>query len=125
MRQNLYEGGSSAAMIPALQMSRIRHHVFVCQNDRPEGGKPSCAARGSARILSAFQKHAGADPELWGDVAVTSSGCLGPCFEGPTVLVYPEGVWYCGLAQKDVPEIVESHFKGGRPVSRLWRKWDE
>jgi (2Fe-2S) ferredoxin len=96
-------------------MTQPRLHLFVCQNDRPEGGRPSCGARGAAALLAALQRAVGADPE----VAVTPCGCLGPCWEGATVVVYPEGVWYGGVTEGDVPEIVERHLKGGVPVERL------
>ena len=49
----------------------------------------------------------------------------GPCFEGPTIVVYPEAVWYVGVTAADVPEIVEQHMSGGRPVERLRRKVDD
>jgi 23S rRNA (cytosine1962-C5)-methyltransferase len=31
---------------------------------------------------------------LFASVQVTATGCMGPCSEGPSVLVYPEGVMY-------------------------------
>jgi hypothetical protein len=37
------------------------------------------------------------------------------------MVVYPEGIWYCGVSSEDVPEIVRSHFKEGIPVERLMR----
>jgi (2Fe-2S) ferredoxin len=100
-------------------MSKIERHFFVCANERPAAGKPSCGARGSAEILAALQDGLGAHPEIWGRVAITPTGCLGPCFEGPTVVVYPEGTWYVGVRREDVAEIVESHMVGGRVVERL------
>lgn len=100
-------------------MTKIERHFFVCENQRPLLGKPSCGARGAGGILAALQQGMGAHPELWGRVAVTASGCLGPCFDGPTVVVYPEGVWYVGVTPEDVAEIVESHMVGGRAVERL------
>jgi (2Fe-2S) ferredoxin len=106
-------------------MPKVERHVFVCTNARPAGGKPSCGARGAAEVLTALQEGVGRRPELWGRVAVTPSGCLGPCFEGPTVVVYPEAVWYVGVTPADVPEIVESHLAGGVPVQRLVRPEDE
>ena len=106
-------------------MPKIERHVFVCTNARPIGGKPSCGARGAAEVLTALQEGLGKHPELWGKVAVTPTGCLGPCFEGPTVVVYPEAVWYVGVTPADVPEIVESHLAGGVPVARLVRPDDE
>jgi (2Fe-2S) ferredoxin len=50
---------------------------------------------------------------------------LGPCFDGPNLVVYPEGVWYAGLVVDDVPEIIETHVRGGRPVERLVYRWPE
>ena len=64
----------------------------------------------------------GAHPELWNDVAVTASGCLGPCFDGPSIVVYPENFWYAGVKAEDIPEIVERHVIGGTPVERLRHK---
>src|SRR5262245_44128638 len=69
----------------APRMSRPAHHVFVCQNERPVEGRPSCGARGGGNVFTALQREVGARPELWGRVAVTGCACLGPCFEGPTV----------------------------------------
>jgi (2Fe-2S) ferredoxin len=103
-------------------MPKIERHFFVCDNARPVGGKPSCGAGGSGEILSALQEGLGRHPELWGRIAVTPSGCLGPCFEGPTVVVYPEAVWYVGVTLADVPEIVERHMRDGLPVTRLVRR---
>jgi (2Fe-2S) ferredoxin len=105
-------------------MPKIERHFFVCENERPPLGKPSCRPRGAAEILTALQEGVGAHPELWGRVAVTPSGCLGPCFEGPTVVVYPEAVWYVGVKKDDVAEIVERHMLGGEPVERLVYTWE-
>jgi (2Fe-2S) ferredoxin len=100
-------------------MTQPSLHLFVCQNDRPEGGRPSCGARGSTSVLAALQRAVGTEVELWGKVAVTPCGCLGPCFEGPAIVVYPEGVWYGGVTEGDVAEIVESHVKRGVVVQRV------
>jgi (2Fe-2S) ferredoxin len=65
-------------------------------------------------------------PDLW-DVAVTGCECLGPCFEGPNAVVYPEGVWYAGAAPDDAAAIADQHLADGRPVTRLvrWPSPDE
>ena len=106
-------------------MAKIERHFFVCENTRPAGGKPSCGARGAPGLAIALQEGLGRHPELWGRIAVTTTGCLGPCFEGPTIVVYPEAVWYVGVTLADVPEIVESHMRQGVPVARLVRADDE
>ena len=106
-------------------MSKYARHFFVCQTQRPPMGKPSCGARGSADVLLGLQEGLARYPELWATVTVTSSGCLGPCFDGPTVVVYPEGTWYVGVTSADVDEIVESHMVGGKPVERLRYVWPD
>jgi (2Fe-2S) ferredoxin len=100
-------------------MPKPQRHVFVCSQQRP-GGHPrgSCAAKGASPLLQAFwaelQKR-----QAYDKVAITYSGCLGPCEHGPNVLVYPEGVLYSGVSTADVAEIFDSHLEGGRPVERL------
>jgi (2Fe-2S) ferredoxin len=102
-------------------MTQPALHLFVCQNERPVGGRPSCAARGGAEVLAALQREIGGDLALASTVAVTPCGCLGPCFEGPVLVVYPDAVWYRGVTASDVPEIVSEHLRAGRPVERLRR----
>jgi (2Fe-2S) ferredoxin len=103
-------------------MTRPRHHVFVCTNERggaPGAGQPSCGARGGGAVFAALQRAIGARAELWGRVAVTSCGCLGPCFEGPALVVYPDGAFYAGVTPGDAEELVERHLVHGEPVARL------
>ncbi|HEY8714200.1 MAG TPA: hypothetical protein VIM00_02420 [Candidatus Acidoferrum sp.] len=52
-------------------------------------------------------------------VRANKSGCLDQCELGPTVVVYPEAVWYGHVQPEDVDEIIESHIVGGQPVQRL------
>lgn len=49
------------------------------------------------------------------DVLVTPCGCLGPCFDGPNAVVYPEGVWYAGLEVADAGALA-SHLVDGTPL---------
>lgn len=106
-------------------MSKFQRHFFVCVNERPAGGKGSCAGRGSEDLVHALSSALGEHPELWSTVSVTATGCLGPCSEGPTVVVYPEGIWYTRLQPTDVPELIREHLVGGRPVERLVYRWPE
>lgn len=56
---------------------------------------------------------------LKGTIRANAAGCLDACALGPTVVVYPEGVWYGRVRPEDVPEIVQRHLLGGTPVERL------
>jgi (2Fe-2S) ferredoxin len=35
------------------------------------------------------------------------------------IVVYPENVWYAGVQESDLPEILQSHILNGVPVKRL------
>ena len=52
-------------------------------------------------------------------VRVNGCTCLGPCDDGPNLVVYPEGVFYARVTPEDVDELVEKHLVGGEPVERL------
>lgn len=100
-------------------MPRPHKHVFVCSQSRPAGHpRGCCTEKGSAEVLQAFwkevQKH-----NLHEQIAVTFSGCLGPCAGGANVLVYPEGVLYSNVTQNVVGTIFEEHLVGGKAVESL------
>ena len=100
-------------------MPHFKKHIFVCTNVRPPGNpKGSCAAKGSEELLSKLKAELRAHG-LDKSVRANKSGCLDACEYGPTVVVYPDAVWYQNVQQGDLQEIVESHIIGGRPVERL------
>jgi (2Fe-2S) ferredoxin len=106
-------------------MSKFQRHFFICQTRRPPFAKPSCGMKGSDDVLNLFVEALGDHPDLWGRVQVTPSGCLGPCFDGPSVVCYPEAAWYAPVTAEAAREIIEEHMIGGRPVEKLLYKWPE
>ncbi len=95
-----------------------RAHVFVCCNRRPDGHRRgSCAAKGS-EALRDYMKARAKELGLKG-VRVNSAGCLDRCEFGPTVVIYPEGVWYSPKTREDVDEILATHLARGGRVRRL------
>jgi (2Fe-2S) ferredoxin len=44
---------------------------------------------------------------------------MGRCGEGPTLVVYPDGVWYRGVSEADAASLVDDHLVGDRIVARL------
>jgi (2Fe-2S) ferredoxin/predicted O-methyltransferase YrrM len=117
--------GDLTPLVASLWMGRegsmepFLYHVFVCDQKKPEG-VPGCSAQGSGLVIETLQREI-AHQGMIDEVQVTTCGSLGLCEHGPNMVVYPEGIWYCGVAPKDVPEIVRSHFKEGIPVERLMR----
>lgn len=93
-------------------------HVFVCTNRRPDGSpKGCCASKGSEALRLEFKKEL----DLAGvkDVRANAAGCLDACERGPSVVIYPEGVWYQQVTKADVREIVQQHLLRGEVVERL------
>jgi (2Fe-2S) ferredoxin len=54
-----------------------------------------------------------------GEVLVTGTTCLGPCEQGPNVVVYPTGTWYSQVKDSDVAVILDEHIKKGQPAAQL------
>lgn len=80
---------------------------------------PCCSANDGERVLATL-REARAVRGLVREVFITETRCLGVCPEkGATVVVYPDGTWYVGVAPPDVAEIVEEHLVAGRRVERL------
>ena len=98
-------------------MPKPKYHIVVCTNSRPPGHpKPSCGSAGAASLLMAFNiglMQKGVTP---GDVLVSGASCLGPCEQGPTVVVYPDATWYSKVTEAT---IIDEHIKGGKPVAKL------
>ena len=100
-------------------MSKFTSHIFVCGNQRPPTSPRGCCdPEGSeelCRLLRAELKRRGAGPL----VRANKAGCLDQCEHGPTVVIYPQEIWYGGVTADDVPRIVEETVLGGRVLSDL------
>jgi (2Fe-2S) ferredoxin len=93
-------------------------HVFVCCNRRPDGHKRgSCAARGSEGLRD-YMKARAKELGLSG-VRVNMAGCLDRCEFGPTMVIYPEGIWYKFETKSDIDEVLEVHLRQKGRVTRL------
>lgn len=112
MLWSLRHGYTHTQAMPHVHAHRpLKKHVLVCTN-------ADCADRGSMALLVALRrlvKRTGRDL----DIRVTRTQCMGRCGEGPTVAVYPDGIWYRGVTAADAAEIVDDHLIGDRLVSRL------
>lgn len=100
-------------------MAPFERHVFVCGNQRPDGHPRGCCDPLGGEALHKAMKSALADRGLQRRVRANRAGCLDQCEHGPTVVVYPDAVWYGGVTAGDVAEIVDRHLVAGVPVARL------
>lgn len=100
-------------------MPKFTKHIFICGNQRPEDHPRGCCdPTGTALLHREFKRLlAGAGVQV--TVRANKSGCLDQCEHGPTVVIYPEAVWYGHVTPADVEEIVQHHILGNQPVQRL------
>jgi (2Fe-2S) ferredoxin len=100
-------------------MAKFSHHIFVCCNERPAGHPRGCCnPDGTAALRAAFKAEL-IKRRLHGQVRANSSGCLDQCELGPTVVIYPQEIWYGGVQLEDVPRIVEQTIVGGQIIESL------
>ena len=89
----------------------FRSDVLICMGT-------SCIENNSFEIRELIReeikKH-----NLEEEIRLVSTGCFGFCDAGPIILVQPDGVFYQGVKEKDIPFLVEEHFLKGRPVKKL------
>jgi len=108
-------------------MPKPQKHVSSAPEPRHRHPRGSCQQkqrrRGHRRIHLEFQQR-----ELHGKYALTRLRCIGPCGNGPSVLVYPEGIMYGKVTRGDVKAIIDEHLLGDQPVETLESArdiWDE
>jgi NADH-quinone oxidoreductase subunit F len=91
---------------------RLRAHVC---------GDTGCQASGHGAVWAALEeqvkKHG-----LEKEIQLVKSGCNGFCSVGPLMTIFPGGIFYQKLTAADMPDLVEQHFKKGKPVERLMYK---
>lgn len=93
-------------------------HVFCCTNRRPAGHPRGCCAEKNGEALRDHMKSRAKALGLK-NVRINNAGCLDRCELGPTLVIYPEGVWYTCATTQDIDEVLETHLQKGGRVERL------
>ena len=88
-----------------------QRHAILCAGKKCEPAEDRAAIQ--------YLKKRLADEGLEGAVRANRAGCLGVCEQGPIMVVYPEGLWYCRLNEENLDRVIEQHFKHGKPVDEL------
>ena len=100
-------------------MPRPKRHLLICSNNRGPGHpRGSCGDKGGERLVG-LVKDLLREKGLKDTVLVSRTGCLKHCSLGVTAAVYPDNVWYQGVAESDLEEICSSHLRDGVAVDRL------
>ena len=93
-------------------MPAFTHHVFVCGNKRSCDHPRGCCDPEGNNALRNSLKSAAKETGLGPLVRVNSAGCLEQCELGPTVVIYPQRIWYGNVQLSDVARIVDSLANG-------------
>lgn len=96
------------------KLEAYHRHAILCAGKKCEPAQD--------RALMQYLKKRLAEEGLdSGELAVRANrgGCLGVCEQGPIMVVYPDGIWYCRLDPGNIDRIIESHFRHDRPVEEL------
>jgi len=88
-----------------------RTHCLICTGT-------GCVSGGSCNLRKILEAEI-AKRNLDKEIQVITTGCQGFCAEGPIMIVQPDGVFYCRVGEREVPQIVEEHLLKGRPVKKL------
>jgi len=87
-------------------------HVFVCTFGK------TCPNRGGADIGGELKRRA-KEAGITKRIRVNKSGCLNQCSRGPTMVVYPEVIWYGGVKASDIDDILTKTVMRGEVIPRL------
>lgn len=100
-------------------MPRFQKHLFICNNQRKTGDpRGCCSSRGSLDLVD-YAKGRVKEMGLKGKVRVNKAGCLDACEYGPSMVVYPDGVWYSPKTKEDMEDILKEYVQNNRIVERL------
>ena len=84
--------------------------VFVCINRREEG-RECCSEKESEAILKGLKARV-KEVGLAGKIRISKSGCHDVCAQGPSVMVFPDNVWYSGVTPDDIETLFQDLCQG-------------
>lgn len=91
-------------------MKKPEYHILVCNSYRVAGdAKGFCNKEGAADLIQYIMEES-ADRGL--DVAVSSTACLNVCSQGPVMVIHPNNLWYGGINEEKIDEILDALEEG-------------
>ena len=88
------------------QINTGKQEILICCG-------AGCIASGSLELKKSLEDEI-ASADL--DLVVKETGCMGPCSQGPVIMVQPDGVVYESLSNKDASRIIKEHIIDGKII---------
>lgn len=92
-------------------MAKPETLILVCMSFRGTEPKGKCIKQGSGELLPYIDAEI-ADRGL--NAAVTSTGCLQFCEQGPVMVIQPQNWWYGGVSSEEVVDEILDALEEGK-----------
>lgn len=88
------------------QMKAGKQEILICCG-------AGCIASGSLKLKKSLEEEiAGANLNL----EVKETGCMGPCSQGPVIMIQPDGIVYESLSADNASIIIKEHIIDGKVI---------
>jgi (2Fe-2S) ferredoxin len=97
-------------------MKKPTYHILVCNSFRVAGdAQGACNKKGAAGLLQYITEEA-TDRGL--DVAVSTTGCLNVCSEGPVIVIHPNNLWYGKVETEEAIDDILDALEDGQACEK-------
>lgn len=97
-------------------MKKPTYHILVCNSFRVAGdAQGACNKKGANGLIQYITEEA-TDRGL--DVAVSSTGCLNICSEGPVIVIHPNNLWYGKVENEAAIDEILDALEDGLPCEK-------
>lgn len=97
-------------------MKKPTYHILVCNSFRVAGdAQGACNKKGATNLMQYITEEA-TDRGL--DVAVSSTGCLNVCSEGPVIVIHPNNLWYGKVENETAIDEILDALENGVPCDK-------
>ncbi|MFB6320576.1 ferredoxin [Saccharicrinis sp. FJH54] len=91
-------------------MKKPEYQILVCNSYRVAGDAQGYCNKNGAKDYIPYIMEECADRGI--DVAITSTACLNVCSQGPVMVIQPLNLWYGGITEERIDEILDALEEG-------------
>jgi NADP-reducing hydrogenase subunit HndC len=113
MSEKLIKSVTDLKNIKDEHLGNIKKYKFIINICAGAGCVSSGCMAVKDKLVSELKKT-----NMLDKVKINQTGCIGPCFLGPTMLIYPKGIFYTKLKPEYIEEIVKEHIVGNKVVEK-------